>query len=90
MTPFDCVDSTTTTFECDFGLAVIRLPNADVVVVRATCKELACWVPLNLLNVFLVTLPSLDWALRLLDAPQVDVLALASDSYVFVILPFYF
>ena len=45
---------------------------------------------MDLLNVFLVSLPSLDWALRLLNVPEVDEFALAGNSDMFVILPFDF
>ena len=88
--PLDCVYCTTTSVQLDLGLTVIRSPNADILVVRTTSEKLASWVPLNLLDYFVVALPGLDRALRLVDVPEVDELALASDGNVFVILPFYF
>jgi len=87
--PLNRVDCATTAIESDLGLAIIGTPDADVLVVGATCQELASRVPLNLLDHLLVTLPSLDGALGLVDAPQVDELAPASDSHVLIILPFY-
>ena len=91
MTPFDCVDGTAApSFQRDLRLAVFRLPYTDVVVVRATCEQLPCGIPLDLLNVFFVALPGLDRALRLVNVPQVDEFALSSDSDIFAILPFNF
>lgn len=86
--PLDSVDCAATAIESDLGLAIIGTPDADVLVVGAACQELASRVPLNLLDHLLVALPSLDGALRLVDAPQVDVLTPASDSHVLIILPF--
>ena len=89
MTPLYSVYRAATAVESDLRLAIIGAPDADVLVVRTACEQLPLRVPLNLLDHLFVSLPSLDGALRLVDAPQVDVLAPASDRDVFVILPFY-
>ena len=41
VTPLDGVHCAATAIECDLGLAIIRAPDADVLVVGATCEELA-------------------------------------------------
>ena len=87
MTPLDGIDCAATAIQLNFGLAIIRRPDADVLVVRATCEKLATRVPLNLFDHLLVALPGLDRALRLVDVPQVDELASACDGDIFIVLP---
>ena len=90
LTPLDRVNCAATAIKLVLRLAIIRTPNTNILVVGTTRKELAFWIPLNLLDYFFVTLPSLDRTLGLVCIPQVDELTLTCNSHVLGILPFYF
>jgi len=63
-------------------------PQAHFIVGAATCKEFTVGVPLDLFDLEgVATLPNLHRVLGSLDVPQIDVLALASDCNMTLILP---
>ena len=86
--PLDCLDGAVELVQEIYRRTSLRLPQADEVVTRGRSQDLATGVPLDLLNLSLMTArPHLLGQKRRFDVPQEDVLALACDSEALLILP---